>query len=120
MSNWLGFTWQKIEGVFLFASDSNHQVGASGGEENHTLSVNEMPSHNHRIWTTNTWSQNAVGLKYNNNAYGVGGVDQSGGTEQWANTENGDNHQIIESTGGGQPHNNMPPYKVVSIWKRTA
>jgi microcystin-dependent protein len=22
--------------------------------------------------------------------------------------------------GGGQPHNNMPPYLTVNVWKRTA
>ena len=24
------------------------------------------------------------------------------------------------SAGGGKPHNNMPPYLVVNVWKRTA
>ena len=42
-------TWRKIEGVFLFACDQDHPAGTTGGEETHTLTLNEMPSHTHAI-----------------------------------------------------------------------
>ena len=42
-----GGKWKKIEGRFLFASDSNHYVGQTGGEERHQLTLDEMPSHSH-------------------------------------------------------------------------
>ena len=42
-----GTKWQKMEGRFLFGSNSSHTVGMTGGEENHKLTINEMPSHSH-------------------------------------------------------------------------
>lgn len=43
-----GGTWEKIaDGTFLMASGNTHAVGTTGGEAEHTLSVDEMPSHNH-------------------------------------------------------------------------
>ena len=43
----LGGTWSPINGVFLLAQSQKHPVGSTGGEEEHTLTVAEMPSHNH-------------------------------------------------------------------------
>lgn len=46
----LGFgQWTPVSGRFLFASNSTHSAGQSGGEEAHTLTVNEMPKHNHAV-----------------------------------------------------------------------
>lgn len=43
-----GGTWQRIQGRFLFAADSKHAAGSTGGEETHQLTVDEMPSHTHK------------------------------------------------------------------------
>ena len=42
-----GTTWTKIENVFLLGQGSSYSIRATGGEATHTLTVNEMPSHNH-------------------------------------------------------------------------
>ena len=42
-----GGTWEQIQGKFLLACDNGHAAGSTGGEENHTLTVAEMPSHTH-------------------------------------------------------------------------
>lgn len=97
-----GGTWEKIQDRFLLASGSSYSLGATGGEKEHTLTISEMPSHDHRQRFNNTYGSEYRGFaasesKYNSN-YWLG-----------INTA---------PTGGGQPHNNMPPYLVVNVWKR--
>ena len=97
-----GGTWEKIQDRFLLASGSSYSLGATGGEKEHTLTISEMPSHDHRQRFNNTHGSEYGGFaasesKYNSNFW-------------WCiNTA---------PTGGGQPHNNMPPYLVVNVWKR--
>ena len=38
----------------------------------------------------------------------------------WDVYRNDEMHPASEAVGGGQSHNNMPPYLSVYIWKRTA
>ena len=95
-----GGTWERIEGRFLLAAGGGYQPGTTGGEEKHTLTVNEMPRHVHGIgYGANVASGNAQ----NPGSYGSTRTDS-----------------ITSETGGNQPHNNMPPYLVVNVWKRTA
>lgn len=100
-----GGGWLQIQGKFLLGADGSiYNVGdADGGEATHTLTVNEMPSHNHGL-SGGTASNG--GSAYNVLLYMK--------TSDWAN------HTGINMgyTGGSQPHNNMPPYHIVNIWKR--
>lgn len=107
---YLGTTWKRIENTFLWACDANGEIkcdgsvdtGVTGGEKTHTLTTAEMPSHHHAA----TYShQNGSDFEKNRAWYTASGTDMSFGTA-WA--------------GGNQPHNNMPPYVHVSIWRRTA
>lgn len=104
-ASFLGGTWEKLEDRFLLGASSSYVVGGKGGEATHTLTVNELPNHNH------------VGL------YGKG-VNQcfwdTGGSKwspsgEWSGTS-GD--YTTGYTGGGSAHNNMPPYIAVYMWKR--
>lgn len=78
-------------------------AGATGGEERHTLSESEMPSHKHRL---NEIGQFLPGSPYNTVPVGIGGQIQETG--------------CVENTGGSQSHNNLQPYIVSYIWTRTA
>lgn len=93
-----GGTWQRIQGRFLFAADSKHAAGTTGGEETHQLTVEEMPSHTHKQSIGSEPSYGNACFKESYNSPG----DDTG------------------AAGGDQPHNNMPPYLAVYIWKRTA
>nr|VFK26816.1 MAG: Collagen triple helix repeat-containing protein [Candidatus Kentron sp. MB]VFK33269.1 MAG: Collagen triple helix repeat-containing protein [Candidatus Kentron sp. MB]VFK74640.1 MAG: Collagen triple helix repeat-containing protein [Candidatus Kentron sp. MB] len=71
-----------------------------GGEKTHQLSIEEMPSHTH-----------VVGAYA---AYDAGSGQISGGDYVGL-----DASVDTYSTGGNQSHNNLQPYIVVHIWKRT-
>ena len=95
-----GGTWVRLTGGFLWASQASDTIGQTGGEKTHTLTVNELPEHTHG----SVYSQNTDATK-NLAWYTNSGDKLAYGTV---------------ATGGGQPHNNMPPYIQVSIWRRTA
>lgn len=111
-----GTKWQKMEGRFLFGSNDTHTVGTTGGEETHTLTVNEMPNHNHiqRKFVSNQGMADIV----NNNLDGNYTGDELGlGQTGWYQNKEA---LFTNDSGGSQPHNNMPPYYVTNMWKRIA
>lgn len=103
-----GGTWVAFgQGKTLVGVDSNdsdfNASEKTGGEKTHTLTIDEMPSHNHDIlkprWSTNTGA-NAV---YGSNGSGSGTEYDTRGYQ-----------------GGDQPHNIMQPYITVYFWKRVS
>ncbi len=107
-SNLFGGTWEQIKDRFLLSAGDTYQGGVIGGEAEHTLTENEMPSHNHKAGHQN----NLI-------------LTNQGGT-QWPPLLISPDGNIAvyntntSSTGGGAAHNNMPPYLAVYVWKRTA
>lgn len=98
-----GGTWERIGGRFLLGADSTYAAGSTGGEAEHTLTIDEMPKHNHGLDNYNA-SGNATPFLtvQHQDKIGYGG-----------------NVQTMYA-GGSQPHNNMPPYLTVYMWQRTA
>ena len=99
-----GGSWEQIQNMFLLGSGSRG-VGTTGGEESHVLTVNEMPSHTHGgiYW-----------FSPNINVQG-GGADSD-----FHALKTSDRSYSTYAAGEDQAHNNMPPYVVVNIWRRTA
>ena len=81
-------------------------MGENGGEEAHTLSVNEIPSHTHRILVSNS----EAGLEFADNGKDDVLVGDHGGT--YLNTTTNTNQSFIESTGGNQSFNTLSPFLV--------
>lgn len=100
----LGGTWERIENRFLLAAGSSYAAGVTGGEAAHTLTVNEMPSHRHSIGAQALDPSAPRHDTYFNSSI----------TNAAANTW----YAVTSYVGGGQAHNNMPPYLAVYIWKR--
>ena len=115
-----GGTWEQIQGRFLLGRSSSYPVGSMGGEATHTLTESEIPSHKGHL--SSGISGGAPYEKGNYNGFLNSDImtpysDIGRGWNVYAGNEM---HPASEAVGGGQAHNNMPPYLSVYIWKRTA
>lgn len=97
-----GGTWEQLKDRFLLGAGSTYSNGATGGEATHTLTTNEMPAHSH------------TGKVHKTDGHYTGDVNE---TRTWSDPDT--EVRITNSVGGGAAHNNMPPYLVVYMWKRT-
>lgn len=116
-----GGTWKQIQGKFLLGMSSSYPAGSQGGEASHTLTTEEMPSHGH-----NPANQSGYyGFITNSSkAFEVGDMGvQSGSGRYYPYAPAAfdiSRNSLTGTTGGGNSHNNMPPYLSIYIWKRTA
>lgn len=123
-----GGTWIQFGAgrVLMGAGDSSYPAGSTGGEAAHQLTENEMPSHKHSI---NNPPRKIAGV-YNPQDHHVAdsvsvqyGYVEGQGT-QWRGTDRYYWYRWQESgqtnpVGGSVAHNNLQPYIVVYMWKRT-
>lgn len=98
-------TWERygVDRVTIGAG-GEYAAGSTGGEKEHTLTIEEMPSHNHSVMSTDgqTTSQSFYPLQM---------ITKTG--------EFTDKNAILH-TGGSQPHNNMQPYIGAYKYRRIA
>lgn len=103
-----GGTWTQIKDRFLLGVGSTYAAAKTGGAATHTLSTNEIPSHQHCI-------------SINLGATGFGTHYYSPGTTNNTGTVRTDWLYYTQTDGGnGKAHDNMPPYQTVYMWRRTA
>lgn len=120
-----GGTWVQIEDRFLLSAGSSYTAGATGGAATHTLTTAQMPSHTHTFTGTAASHTHASGLYKRIDDYGSGTLDAAIWSSSYGDSVKTGSTSITpkgtnSSTGGGGAHNNMPPYLVVYMWKRTA
>lgn len=110
-----GGTWEQIKDRFLLAAGDTYSAGSTGGEAQHTLTVDEMPAHRH---SSSSYQYGFPTSFTDNDNYCT-----------WVNRGGTNNNQPIDGesgpvrtslVGGSKPHNNMPPYLAVYMWRRTA
>ena len=103
----LGFgVWTQIAGRVVAGYDATQSefnaAEKTGGAKTHTLTISEMPAHDHSLNRGNYGNHRREEIAYS-----------SGSSAQTT-------RDAINSEGGGQAHNNLQPYIVGYIWKRTS
>lgn len=94
----IGGQWEPIIGRFPYFSDKIE----TGGENAHTLTINEMPSHSHQtLQNNNDGTISGWGLS------SINGIVKK-------------EYGFATREGGSQPHNNMPAYQSMYAWRRVA
>ena len=103
----VNFALPDLQGRAPIHMGSGHTLGEKAGEQNHTLTMGEMPQHVHALNGTN-----ANGAINNPNNAVIGAVNNmfspSGGLVAFDPTS-------VTNVGGSQPHLNMQPYLVLSF-----
>lgn len=87
------FSLPNLSGRFPLGASNAHGLHSTGGAETHTLTISEMPSHNHGV------AGNIVQRGSGSDAF-----------REVAGAYPGGSNVSSQSVGGGQPHNNMPPF----------
>lgn len=91
------FNLPNLSGKFALGSSTTHSLGETGGEEAVTLNVSQMPAHNH------------FGAPLEDAAY-----TNTATNTLWWQQHYGSQRSTTSVSGGGQPHNNMPPYVTIN------
>lgn len=123
----------------MLGAGSNYNLGNTGGNSTVTLSVANLPSHNHSASTSShSHSQPAHTHTFQGRSdateNSISGITQPGGGDPKygylftvTTTANGGDTTgsaspvtTIGNTGNGQSFSIMPPYITVNIWKRTS
>ena len=115
-----GGTWERYgRGKTLVGLNESETefstINKTGGEKTHTLTINEMPSHNHQIGSgagsngliIGSAPESNILVGVNNYYIKYDGVGN--GPSTYLNTYN---------VGGSSAHNNLQPYITVYMWKR--
>lgn len=115
-SNYLGFTWERtaLDRFIKGYSPSVNTIASTGGEKTHTLTINEMPSHNHILHgNAGFYTADTPDTRWN---YRIEkGFCQNGYAHDLYENGSGSN-----DTGGDQPHNNEPQFQIFAIWRRVS
>ena len=115
-SNYFDGEWERIQDRFLLASGATYENGSTGGSATVTLTSAQsgVPAHSHKYQDYNT----TYTLKTTNRkpgtstavAYGTSLTAGGGATERTSSNNT--------TANASQPHENMPPYLAVYMWKR--
>ena len=103
----VNFGLPNLQGRTPMHMGSGHVLGELGGEQNHTLSLAEIPTHNHTWGATNAAANapnptsNLLGGAAEYNASGSNPVAMYQG--------------VLSTVGGSQPHQNMQPYLTLNF-----
>lgn len=122
-TSWPGTSWVQVQGRMILGADASHIAGSTGGSEEVTLTKEQLPEISGSI-NAGSGSQE-TGYGAFRGADGVFTLRSSMANGQpresipYSSTAPGYAYVDL-SIGGGEAHNNMPPYRAAYIWRRTA
>jgi hypothetical protein len=128
----LGFgSWSRFgEGKTLISQSSSDSdfdsAEETGGAKTVTLSASQLPEHRHHVLRNQGSNTNGTGFFSNDTDAvaigntGIGGLGTTDTTNQQINADANVGRTSVQIGTTGEAHNNMPPYIVTYMWKRTS
>lgn len=121
-----------MRGLFPVGAGGTYSPLATGGADSVQLTESQMPSHNHAASASTAGSHNHLSGTGDNPTYNhiYGAVSYGGtsynrastrasGEQYYSQTAGSHSHSItVSSKGGGQSHENRPPYRALSFIMR--
>ena len=102
------FALPDLRGRFPMHVGPGFGLGQVGGVETVTLTVSQIPNHNHTVLAQ---SNSGTQASPSNGVWAKSSLNQFSSLSPNANMNAG----ALSATGGSQPHDNMPPYLAVSF-----
>ncbi len=103
----VNFALPDLQGRIPIHMGNGHTLGERGGEQAHTLSISELPAHNHLV-NASTAAADASNP--------VGAVWADGAKSNFAGSSSaGMDPAAVLPTGGSQPHLNLPPFLTLNF-----
>ncbi len=107
-STLFGGTWSSFwQWRVLIGAGSWFSAGTTGWEASHTLTIAEMPNHQHYVQSRD--SNADISWHYYKQEW----------VRSWDFNDYPGGQAYTNFVGGGSAHNNLPPYVVVYMWTRT-
>ena len=104
-------TWERYgTDRVTVGAGGDYAAGSVGGEKEHTLTVDEMPSHSHKI-DSMSWGGNGLNNEISHN-YNFWVYDRNNNAPI--------SSDYLQAAGGNNPHNNMQPYIAPYRYRRIA
>jgi microcystin-dependent protein len=97
------FALPNLQGRMPIHSGQGFAPGNSGGESSNTLTINEIPAHNHPAWGQSVASN--PGGTPTDSVWAVSNADMFAPTSNVTMSPS-----AVGNSGGSQPHENQPPY----------
>lgn len=106
----VNFALPDLRGRVPIHVGNNHTLGERGGEQSHTLSMQELPAHTHNVSATNN---TVADQQYPSTTTHWASGGSFAGFHQSSNTTM-DPATVLPS-GGNQPHTNMQPFLTLTV-----
>ena len=97
---------------FIMSSGPTYAVNTTGGEASKTLSIDEMPNHDHGLTINAAGNHTHAAFVFNGGTGGTGFLPGGlySGPNEMSSAGSHSHEYSMEKTGGSQPFSLIPPY----------